>query len=163
MLVKDHIICHAGETLTPEQTRLIVSCVCDMCYMLQRVLVVQCFQLSLAIFCITKAMQLVCMQKCFNGLVQYFCTASTVNQIKVNNTYMYKANPGIPAYKPIQRMPSFGVITVSIDTLRRDVENSTNVPIFSIRSWLHETNYCFLLLYQSLCSNLASCSDDPCT
>ena len=26
-------------------------------------------------------------------------------------------------------------------------ENSVNVPIFSIRSWLCETNYCFLLFY----------------
>ena len=35
-------------------------------------------------------------------------------------------------------------------------ENSANVPIFSIRFWLHWTNNRFLLLYQSLHSNLAS-------
>ena len=31
MLVKDHIVCRTGETLTPEQTCLIVSF--DKCYM----------------------------------------------------------------------------------------------------------------------------------
>ena len=46
-----------------------------------------------------------------------------------------------------RRQSSFGNIIASIDTPRRDVENSANVPIFSIRSWLCETNYCFLLLY----------------
>ena len=98
MLVKDHI---AGETLTPEQAHLIVSCACDMCYMFQRALVVQCFHpLSLAILCITEAVQLVyiyiCIQKYFIGLVQYLCTASTFNQIKINNR---KCTQAFPLYK----------------------------------------------------------------
>ena len=37
-----------------------------------------------------------------------------------------------PLYKPIQKTPFFGDIIASIDTPRRDVENSANVPIFNI-------------------------------
>ena len=43
---------------------------------------IQCFQFSLAIFCITTALR---MQKFSNGLVYYFRTTSTFNHTKISN------------------------------------------------------------------------------
>ena len=73
-----------------------------------------------------------------------------------------KRTQAFPLYKPIQKTPSFGDIIASIDTLRRDVENSANVPVLALWSWLRETNYCFC------CSTMVPLFkfcviDDPCS
>ena len=65
-------------------------------------------------FCITKAMQLVCMQKFSNRLVYYFRTTSTFNHTNISNGKRARA---LTLYKPIQKMPSFGDITAKIDTV----------------------------------------------